>query len=577
MLNRYYQEELNRLRDLAAEFSRAHPALAPMLGGASQDPDVERLLEGVAFMSGLLRTKLDDEFPEIIQGLIQLTFPHYLRPVPSATIMAFTPKPGLMESIVIPAQTAIDSLPVEGTPCRFLTCSEVTVQPLAITHARYEDKIGQPAVVRLGLQLSGLSLADWQPKSLRLHFPGDFSAASELFKILVNNTRRLIFSPESGGSQITIDPSHIRPAGFAPEESVIPYPGRSFPGYRFIQEYFYFPRKFLFCDIFGWESWQNRGSGSRWELIFELDKAPDVPPRITASSFLLFAVPAVNIFEQEASPIYLDHQRSEYRVAPAGARSTAMETHSIRKVTGISQGTVKKTEYRPFELFSENPDDTAVYQVRRKLSPITQRPEIYLSVGYSAGGVAPVNETLAIQLLCTNGLLTRSLQAGDINQQTSNSPELCTFKNIIPPTASVQPPLGMEMLWKFLSSLTLNLFAIADTGNFKELLRQYIFPEEYDQGRTAANEKRLEGILQVGCQPGRRLDRGSLISGREIELTVSADNFSGPGDAYVFGTVLDRFFADYAAINSYTRLLMRDDFSGERFQWKARVGERPLL
>lgn len=577
MLNRYYQEELVRLRELAAEFSRAHPALAPMLAGASQDPDVERLLEGVAFMSGLLRTKLDDEFPEIIQGLIQLTFPHYLRPVPSATIMAFSPKPGLMESIVIPAGAAIDSLPVEGTACRFLTCNDVSIHPLTITHARYEDKIGQTPTVHIGFELAGLSLAGWQPRSLRIYFPGDLTAAGELYKLFLNNTSRLTFSPESTGAMATVDASNIRPVGFAYEESVIPYPGRSFSGYRFIQEYFYFPRKFLFCDIFGWENWQNRGTGNRFELVFELIKTPEVPPRITPSSFLLYAVPAVNIFKQEASPILLDHRRSEYRVAPAGGKAAAMEVHSIRKVTGISRGTVKKTEYKPFELFSDHPEDSAVYQIRRKLSPITQRPEVYLSVGYATGAGAPETETLAIQLFCTNGLLTRSLQAGDISQSTSTSPELCTFKNIIPPTASVQPPLGMEMLWKFLSSLTLNLFSIADTRNFKELLRQYIFPEEYDQGRTAANEKRLEGILHLSCRPGRRLDRGSLITGREIELTVNANRFSGPGDAYLFGTILDHFFSDYAAINTYTRLFVRDDFSGESFRWKARVGQKPLL
>ncbi len=55
MFNRYYQQELSYLKELAVEFSKAHPALAPMLSGQSQDPDVERLLEGVAFSAGLLR------------------------------------------------------------------------------------------------------------------------------------------------------------------------------------------------------------------------------------------------------------------------------------------------------------------------------------------------------------------------------------------------------------------------------------------------------------------------------------------------------------------------------------------
>ncbi|MFO8048813.1 MAG: type VI secretion system baseplate subunit TssF, partial [Desulfosudaceae bacterium] len=456
-------------------------------------------------------------------------------------------------------------------------CTDLEIHPLTITHASYEDKIGQPPLIRVGFQLSGLTLADWHPDSLRIHIPGDFTTASNLFHILMTKTSRLIFSPESGGAPAVVDPSHIRPTGFAHDEAIIPFPGRSFPGYRFIQEYFYFPRKFMFADILGWENWRNRGKGNRFELVFELGQAPATPPRIEASSFTLFVVPAVNIFEHDASPILLDHRQSEYRIIPGGEKSASMEVHSIRKVTGISQGTVKKTEYTPFELFSDNETQTSVYQIRRNLSPITQRPEVYLSVGYSAGADAPAVETLAIQLLCTNGVLTRSLQSGDISRPTSTSPELCTFKNIIPATPSIQPPLGMEMLWKFLSSLTLNLFAIADTKSFKELLRQYIFPEEHDQGRMAANEKRIEGIREMRCQPGRRLDRGTLITGQEIELTLNGNNFSGPGDAFVFGNILDRFFADYAAINTYTRLLLRDEFSGETFQWNARIGEKPLI
>ncbi|MGM0404259.1 MAG: type VI secretion system baseplate subunit TssF, partial [Thermodesulfobacteriota bacterium] len=84
MLHRYFQQELDHLRDLGQAFSKAHPAVAPMLSGSSTDPDVERLLEGVAFLTALLREKLDDEFPEIIHELVQLIWPHYLRPVPSA-------------------------------------------------------------------------------------------------------------------------------------------------------------------------------------------------------------------------------------------------------------------------------------------------------------------------------------------------------------------------------------------------------------------------------------------------------------------------------------------------------------
>jgi len=142
MFNRYFQEELAHLRELGAEFSKAHPALAPMLSGPSTDPDVERLLEGVAFLSGMLREKLDDEFPEIIHELMRLIWPHYLRPIPAATIVAFSPKPALKNPATIPAGIQLGSVPVEGTSCLFKTCYDVEIHPLSLLEASFAQQPG---------------------------------------------------------------------------------------------------------------------------------------------------------------------------------------------------------------------------------------------------------------------------------------------------------------------------------------------------------------------------------------------------------------------------------------------------
>ncbi|WP_205895569.1 type VI secretion system baseplate subunit TssF, partial [Pseudomonas viridiflava] len=81
--NDYYQDELAALRHLGRRFSERNPALAPFLGQAGLDPDVERLLEGFAFLTGRLRQKLDDELPELTHSLMNLLWPNYLRPLPS--------------------------------------------------------------------------------------------------------------------------------------------------------------------------------------------------------------------------------------------------------------------------------------------------------------------------------------------------------------------------------------------------------------------------------------------------------------------------------------------------------------
>ncbi len=115
MFSQYFKQELGNLKEIAQIFSKEQPALAPMLGEPSSDPDVDRLLEGVAFLTGYIREKIDDEFPEIIHELLRQTWPHYLKPVPSTTLIQFYPEAGLNQIQEIASGAFVKSDPVDGT------------------------------------------------------------------------------------------------------------------------------------------------------------------------------------------------------------------------------------------------------------------------------------------------------------------------------------------------------------------------------------------------------------------------------------------------------------------------------
>src|SRR5690242_21843944 len=88
----YYNRELQHLRESGAEFAREFPKIAGRLGLESfecSDPYVERLLEGFAFLSARVQLKLDAEFPRFTQHLLEIVYPHYLCPTPSATVVQF--------------------------------------------------------------------------------------------------------------------------------------------------------------------------------------------------------------------------------------------------------------------------------------------------------------------------------------------------------------------------------------------------------------------------------------------------------------------------------------------------------
>src|SRR3954467_11309045 len=115
-LLRYYDLELQHLRNMGVEFSKEFPRIAGRLGieGLNcADPFVERLLEGVAFLSARVHLKLDAEFPRFTQSMLETVYPHYLAPTPSMTMLQFQPlleQPGLAQGYKIARGTQVRSL-----------------------------------------------------------------------------------------------------------------------------------------------------------------------------------------------------------------------------------------------------------------------------------------------------------------------------------------------------------------------------------------------------------------------------------------------------------------------------------
>jgi type VI secretion system protein ImpG len=479
--------------------------------------------------------------------------------------------------MTIPSEIQIASVPVEGTSCLFKTAFDVEVHPLHLLDASFSQPSGRPPVIKLLLELNALKLSDWQPRTLRLFLAGDYPGASDLYLILRRYLKRMVILPQEKGLPLILSPDFLKPVGFCDQETLLPYPSHSFPGYRILQEYFVSPDKFLFLDIVGFERWQGRGEGTRFEISFELDDLPFLPSRIKKENFVLFATPVINIFRHEADPISLDHQRPHYLVRPSGSNSEHHHVYSVERVVGFVQGTAEEKTYIPFEMFNPDPQSASTYHITVRPSPIRTGLDTYLSVAYPPGAGPPVPETLSIQLQCTNGSLSESLRIGDISQPTNSSPEFVDFRNIKPPTTSVLPPVGTHLLWRLLSHLSLNYLSLARAENLKALLELYIFPESRDKTATLANRKRISGIEKVEAKPSDRLVSGVLMRGQEISLHLRQDQFASQGDMFLFGSVLDQFLGGYASINTFTQLTVKEVLKGDLYQWPAKLGNHPLI
>lgn len=571
----YYEQELARLREEGGLFAKAHPALAPLLSSEAADPDVERILEGTAFLSGCIREKLEDELPEVIHTLLWHLAPHYLRSIPSMTMMEFTPRRSLRETIRVPRGTQLASRPIDSTACLFSTTADVWLSPLTLEDAVFTPQGRHTGRLVLSFASSDLLLAELDLDHLSLTCKGAYAEAAENFRVLMECTREVLVVPQSGGSSLRLPPSCLSRNGFGPEEAILPFSPAAFPAFRHIQEYFSMPERFCSARITGLGAWKDRGEGKSFRLEFSLTNLPENFAGLTLRQLGLYVTPAVNLFAMDATPITLDQTRFAYPVLPDG-EAGHYRVYSVDSVSGLRQGDSAERTYRPFLGVNPSTQREAVYSLSHRPSPSGTDRDIWLSVGYSKGEI-PVSEVLSVRITASNGRLTEKINIGDICESTSSSPELATFTNLRAPTSPVDPPMGSSILWRLISHLYLNYLSVASAENLRSLLKLYIFPGTRDRAGVVANISRADGVENLVTRSARRFVNEDLMQGLALRLTLKRENFAGLGDMYIFSSVLDMFLSCYASINCYTQLDVEDTTGATLFHWNESLGGRPLL
>ena len=575
MINDYYIEELKLLRAIAKDFSKENPAIAPMLGEPSADPDVERLLEGVAFLTGAIRQKIDDEFPEIIHDLLRQIWPHYLRPLPSATLIAFSPGEKLSESNLIPPGITADSVPVSGTICHFRTCTELNVHPLHIRDVAYMDPSGQHPWIRVSFRLEHGDVSGFRPGRLRLYLGGNYIDASDLYLELLTGLREIRIQAGGDENVCHLGPCHLKPMGFSDDEALIPWPSHAFEGYRLIQEYFLMPEKYLFVEVGGFDLWSPSTGSRDFHVDFVLDRAKTGAVKTGRHSFELFVTTAVNIFPHSAYPALSDHKKTDYPVRPSGYDQGKCQIYSIEKVSGVIESMNTEVTFADYHSFLSD-DPPLVYHEKLSRNPVRDVVDFSVSLAYPGDMALPSMKSLSFDVLCTNGYLAENLGEGDIRFVHYGSPESISIKNIRKPTVAALPPLGSEALWRLTSALSLNLRSLTRPENLKSLLKLFIMEGYRDRINVRTNERKIQGIKGLEIKDVDRLIAGTLMRGMDVRLSLSRNHFAGAGDVYLFGSVLSHFLALQAPLNTFTRLVVIETDSGETLSWKERMGRQSL-
>lgn len=572
-----YQQELSRLRDLAASYADTHPEVASMVNGHVADSGVERLFEGVAFLNANLQQKLDDEFPEIINELSETLNPWDLRPVPATTIVAFTPKTEVTQSLLIAAGAEVASIPVQGTKCIFRTCFDVATHPLTVLDASFSHPSGKPPSVTLQCQLNGIRLSDWEPKSLRFFLGDDYPAACDLYLLLMRYLKRIVIASPDNGATFEISPECMKPVGFADDEIILAKEKRSLSERPILQEYFLFQDKFLFIDLNGLDSCRTLGDGSRFDIKFELVASPLVEPQVTEKSFVLFATPAINLFDHKAKPVTVMNDAVRQEILPAGNNPDHYRLYSVDRITGLDVEAVERTSYLSQNALLHCSESDHSCRITHSKSPLGDGVDTFIFIPRQKGRLLPFRTKLNIDLTCTNGSLPEQLKIGDVCIATASTSESVEFSNIKPIRPAIDPAPEKNQMWRVLSNFSLNRTALENAKNLRSILKLFISSNSHNQTIVNANLKRLEGIESIEAKPTDRLIGLSMYRGYEIRLKLRREHFTGLGDLYLFSSVLEQFLGRYVTQSCFIRLVVEEISEGYQFAWPMRLGDGDLM
>lgn len=620
-LLRYYNQELQHLREMGGEFSRQFPKIAARLGMDGievSDPYVERLLEGVGFLAARVQLKLDAEFPRFTQRLQEIVYPNYLAPTPSMLIAQFHPQPdeaNLAQGLTIARGSVMRSLLGKGDTCacEFRTAQDVSLWPIELSAAEYFSfapdlpLTSLPIAKRIkgGVRLrlkttAGLTLSQLAMRELRIFLSGSDEVAYKLYELCLGAGLGMLVAPaiRPWPWHVYLPGTNIKPVGYLDEQALLPTTLRSFQGYRLLQEYFTFPQRFLFLDLQGLAPAIERHEGTELEIVLLFERGDAALESVVdASNFSLFCAPAINLFPKRADRIHVTDNTHDYHVVADRTRPMDYEVYEVSSVLGYGVGNDSEQKFVPFyaAYHTESQEHAAYFSTQREPRLLSEAQkkngfrssyigsEVFISlVDPQEAPYRNDLRQLSITTLCTNRdlPLQMPLGAGKTDFSLDYAAPIDAIRCIKGPSRPHSPSSEGATAWRFISHLSLNYLSLLNTDEQQGavVLRQML--ALYAGSAEPGIKKQIDALRSVRVQPTvRRLPGGGPIAfGRGIRIVLEVDEMGFQGSsAFLFGSVMEQFFARYVSINSFTETVLRSAARGEIMQWAPRCGNRPII
>lgn len=576
----YFDAEMRYLHRAASEFATQFPDRAAALNldkPGAIDPAVEELFQRFAFLMARTREKLDDDLPELTEGLMGMVEPQFLRMIPSLSIVELTPEIDEMKTCeTLPKGFEVRSQPVgsQRTRCRYTTTQDMTLRALALDTVRVGQQPNGQSVIRLHFSLG--KLISWENLDLRnlsLYLNASPALAGALHSAFALDAEAIYL--HSGEAERQLLDVHFAAKGFGDNDVLWPQTDNALGGFSLFMEYFSLPEKFMNLRLKGLEHAQFDVSTRAFELEVVLRRPWPHGFALTAEHIRLHTVSVINLFALEAEPVTLDALQSDYPVRPLHLEDSHAEIYSVDSVIA-SKGSARH-KYVPFTHFQHKggmmPGQAPerYFHTRLKRAP-SGSSVTWLVLGGDGFDLDRTSrdQRLSLQLTGTDGRLPRMALAETVLDEAARvGKRTLRVRNLCVPTMPCYPPDSDRAHWNVLGHLGSTFLPMLESA---EVLRHTL--ALYDWTGSEVNRRRVQAITEVRHSLLQRFEKGFLLRGVSIQVTLDAENFAGEGEICVFGEVLNRFFARYADIHLFNQLTLILQPQDRQLRWAENHSQR---
>lgn len=567
---RYYERELAYVRKAMSGFAERFPDQAAQLQinqNSIEDPNITRLIDGMALLTAKTEQRLDAQLPEIVQGLLSILYPGYTEMAPSYVALTLDPDPEqLNENVRLPAGSQVAVALPGGGECQFTTRADLNVYPFTLAAVTAEAAPfnfhvpGQlnhaDAVIQLSLsccdpegQFSQLRVGDFD-----FYVRGFEQNAASLIELLLTRTEAISLSDGKGEHHRLIGAERLHSRVADPDFQWLPRYGNQFEGFDLLRDYFTYPDKGAYFRIDGLGRELVHFPHNRVLLNLFVRQLPAEFLRLfDASVFRLNTVPAINRFEQQGEPLNYDFSRLSVPVSADAYADSDVEVVSVAEVREVLPDGERRL--RPlYESRYRQPRESRQWQARQRWDENGRRlVELTLSCQgeeeLPAGAVV-----LAMDLWCSNGRSPCTLSSNTQAESLAPIDLPGTLRLLTAPTAPLYPALDNSLNWRFIALLNANFSSLLQTDSPVRALQEVLAlcsPARTCRQAEAIRDVRYEQQVAAMQVCGANI----FATGTEVTLTLDAESLGN--QQALFSEVMNAFFRQFCSFDRFMRLHVR--------------------